>query len=139
MTTRFFTRYHQPHGYIGVVTVLIISSIALTIGVTIALLSIDEMLQGYNVDQSYRALQNADGCMEEAYYRLKQAPSYTGGTVPYAAGSCAVTVSGTGLTRTITSTATVSGFTRTVQASVTLVSNISGDANGIDLTQWADQ
>jgi len=97
------------------------------------------MIGAYNGDQSARALAIADGCVEEANYRLKLDSSYTGGTIAYASTSCTISVSGSGTTRTVTSTATISGFTRRVVSSITLTANTAANAHGIDLTQWNDQ
>lgn len=132
-------RYNTQHGYIGVVTVLVISAIALTIGVTAALLGINEMQFSYYTDQSAVVLHQADGCLEEGMYRLKLDPSYTGGSIPYADASCTVTVSGAGGTRTVTSTLTHGDFTKTIQGSVTFSTNTSATTEGIDLTEWSEQ
>lgn len=126
-------------GFVGIVTVLAVSLIVLTLAVTSAYLSIDELLLTFAADQSQEALHLADGCAEEAAYRLKRNSAYVGGTIPFAGGTCTVGVSGVGLTRTITSTVVVGNYTRAVQTQVTLVSNVAGNASGIDVTQWQEQ
>lgn len=128
----------KPKGFVGVVTVLIVSAIVLTLAVTAAFLAIDELLLTSAVSQSQAALHLADGCADEAAFRLKRNPSYAGGTVPFAGGSCTVSISGSGNTRTVTSTVVLGDFTRTVQTSVTLTTNVAGNTNGIDVTQWQE-
>ena len=125
-------------GYLGVITVLIVSAITVTAAVTITFLGINQMLYGLALDQSEVALQMADGCAEEGYYRLKSDPAYTGGTVPYSGGTCTITVSGGGSTRTITATATVGSYTRTVDSDLSLETNVDTTTEGVDLTSWEE-
>ena len=130
------TIFNNKRGFIGVVTVLIVAAITLTIAITIALLGTNELLLGFESDQSQEVLQYADGCAEEGYYRLKRNSAYTGGTIPYTAVNCTISVSGAGANRTITASVTSNDFTRTVDSDVVLQSNTSGDADGVDLTDW---
>jgi hypothetical protein len=129
----------KQQGYIGIVTVLIVTAITLTLGVTIALLGINEAIQGYEIDQGQEVAQKADGCLEEAYLRLKLDSGYTGGTIPYVDGSCTVTVAGGGSSRTITSTVTIGDYTRTIQGVASLVSNVAANSEGVDSTSWQEQ
>ncbi len=108
-------------------TVLIISALTLSIAVTIALLGTNEVIRGFESGASQIVLQKADGCLEEAQYRLKLDASYSGGTIPYADGTCTITIAGAGSSRTITSTITIGKYTRTIGADITLTSNIAGD------------
>lgn len=119
-------------------TVVIISGITLAIATTIALSGINEMFSGTDLSKTHEVLEIADGCAEEAYFRLKKNPSYTGGTIPYAGGNCTATISGSGSSRTITSSATLDDFTRTISSEVTFTSNIAGNTEGIDLTEWSE-
>jgi len=119
-------------------TVLIISVIALSIGVAVALLGSNELIFGLTAEQSHSLLQQADGCAEEAYLRLKKDPAYTGGSIPYADGTCTVVVTGGGSTRTVTSTLTIGNFTKSVEADVSLQANTAGNAEGIDVTAWEE-
>lgn len=130
---------NDQKGYIGVVTVLIVTAITLTLGVTIALLGVNEAIQGYEIDKGQEVAQKADGCLEEAHLRLKLDSGYTGGTIPYLDGTCTVTVAGGGSTRTITSTITIGEYTRTIQGTISLVSNVAANAEGIDATSWEEQ
>lgn len=129
----------KPQGFIGVVTVMTVSVIALALAVTSAYLSIDEILSSFASDQSQQALHLADGCAEEAAFRLKRNAAYTGGTIPFTGGTCSVVVSGSGSTRTITSTVIVGEYTRAVQTQVTFTTNVATNADGIDVTAWEEQ
>jgi hypothetical protein len=131
-------RYHHHAGYIGITTILIVSVITLAIAVGAALLGINELLYSYNGVESAKALHAADGCADEAIHRLKADNAYTGGTIPHASGSCTVIVSGSGSTRAISANVTVGEFTRSVQINVSLLSNTSANAYGIDVTAWSE-
>lgn len=130
--------YNYQKGYIGVLTVMIISVITLAIATTVALLGINEMIQTGDAGSSQQVFEVADGCAEEANLRLKEDPAYTGGVINYPSATCTVAISGTGSNRNITSTATVGDFTRTITTDVTFVSNIAGNTEGIDLTGWSE-
>lgn len=119
-------------------TVLIIAGVTLAVATTIAMSGINEMFQGDDAYKSQRVLEIADGCAEEAYFRLKKNSSYSGGTIPYDGVNCTVTIGGAGATRTITSSATLDDFTRTISSDVTFTSNIAGNTEGIDLTEWSE-
>lgn len=131
-------RYTKQNGYIGVLTVVIVSVITLSIAISASLLSTNELLYTFGARQSSEVLQMADGCADEAAQRLKLDPAYAGGTVPYDAGTCVVAVSGSGLTRTITASTTVGDISRTVVVDVSLLNNAAASANGIDLTSWVE-
>lgn len=128
----------KNHGFVSLITVIVISAIILSVGLTISLLGVNELLFGFIADQSHQALQMADACTEEAYFRLKKNSSYTGGTLSLGGGSCTATVTGSGTTRTITVSATVGNFTRRITTNVTLTSNAAGNTEGIDLTHWEE-
>ncbi len=132
-------QHRHRRGFVAVTTVLIVATITLTVAVTAALLGINEMILGFIASESQESLQLADGCAEEASYRYKRDATYAGGTIPFVGGTCTVSVSGAGATRTITSTVILGDYTRSVQTSVTRGTNISGNAVGVDVTSWSDQ
>lgn len=133
------TKLSNQQGFLAVVTVVMVSAITLTFAVTLAVLGINESLLGYTADQSQDALQASEACSEEAYFRLKRDSSYTGGTIPLGSGTCTISISGSGSTRTINTSATEGDFTREVEADVTFQSNIAANTEGIDLTHWEEQ
>lgn len=128
----------NQQGFVSTITVVILSVITLTLAVAVAMLGANELVLGNAASQSQKAFEIADGCQEEAYYRLKLNTAYTGGTVPYTGGSCTVTVSGSGTTRTVVSTATVDGYTRSMTATISLVNNTATNANSVDVTHWQE-
>jgi four helix bundle protein len=132
-------------GFTALITVLIVSAITLTIAATTIFLSTSESLLGFSADRSHEALQIAESCTEEAYFRLKKDVAYSGGTILFENGSCAITLTGSGgknSTRTITASSTVptsiASFTRRIVSSVTLLGNTTGNATTTDLTRWQE-
>jgi len=123
-------------GLASLVAVLIISIVTLSIALSIALSGMTEVQSSLFTSKSNQALQLADSCAEEAYFRLKLDPSYTGGNLNLGSDSCGISISGTGNTRTITTSATIDRFTRFVNADINFVTNNSGNSKATDLTQW---
>ena len=130
--------YHKNKGFVGVLTILIVSAITLAIVVTGATLAADEDIFNSLAIQQQNVLLLADGCADEAQYRLKLSSSYTGGTVAYSSATCTVTVTGSGSTRTIVSTVTVNNVTRTVTVAVNLLNNTAGNANEVNESSWTE-
>ena len=128
----------QPSGFVALVTVLVISAIMLTLGLFTSAAAINEMMAGFSWDQAERALQITDACVDEAVFRLKSDSSYTGGTLSVNGGTCTSSVTGSGSTRTVTSTGTLGDFTKKISATATFVTNIAGTANTVDLTHWEE-
>lgn len=125
-------------GVAALTTIIIISAIGLTIGITLSNLSLNELILSFEDGESQRALFYAEGCAEEGAYRLKLNTAYAGGTVTYGTYSCTVSVSGSGSTRTVTADATYKDFTRTVSYDVSFVQNTAGNAHGRDITHWQE-
>ncbi len=131
-------RINDQRGFIALITIVVLSAILLTIGLTISSASLSQLVATFGSSQSARAIQVADTCAEEGYQRLKYDSAYTGGTVPIDIYSCTITVSGSGSTRTVDTQVTVGNYTRRVRASITLSSNVAGNAKRATLTKWED-
>ena len=129
----------NKQGFVGVVTVLIVTVIALTLGTSIAFLGINEVLVEYDFQQGQEVAEKADGCLEEGSYRLKLDASYTGGTIVYDEGSCTLTVTGGGSTRTLSAEVVIGDFTRIYETEISLQNNVAGNTDGLDLTSWQEQ
>ena len=83
-------------GFIALTTILIILALSLIVGLSIALLSINETMMGLKKNQSSQADYLANLCAEEALMKLKETNgSYTGETKPdIEGGSCEISVVG---------------------------------------------
>lgn len=115
------TRNRQEGGFIAFTSMLIISAITLAIAISISLLGLNEARNSLDAKRGLETLKIADACGEEAMYRLKFFPTYSGGTLIVGDGQCTITLGGSGEDRTITVTATISSvanYVRKIQFSV---------------------
>ena len=125
-------------GVAALMTMIIIVGIFMVIGLIAARLGINELIYGADVDRSNELAQIADSCAEEAYYRIKLDSTYSGGTLTFTKGSCIITISGGGSTRTVDIESSVGDLTRNFSHDISLESNIGGNSDGIDLTDWEE-
>lgn len=128
----------EERGVIALMTVIIIGALVLAVGISVSFIGQTEVIITGDTDreQSLRSL--VFTCIEEATFRLKSDPAYVGGTVPIGLDSCAVTVSGSGSTRTVLATATIDPYTKSATASVLLKQNVAGNARGWAVDSWLE-
>ena len=129
-------------GFTALITVLMVSAISILTATTLVFLSTSESLFGFSAGLSYEAAQIADACVEEAFFRFKSNQNYSGGSIVLGDGACAIAVTGSGSTRNIIASSTLStsigNFTRRITATTTLVTNTAGNATTSDLTSWQE-
>jgi predicted chitinase len=78
-------------GFIALITVLIVSTIVLLVGLGISLLSISEATMSFNKTQSSQAYFLANLCAEEALMKLKENVNYPGNeTLGIEGGNCQI-------------------------------------------------
>lgn len=109
---------HQRHGAMLLITVMILGTIALLIGIGLALRGIGEMDMSYSSSQAQKAQAIADGCAEEALGRLWADSSYTGGDVTIGQGVCTISVLDTDNERSVHIEATIDVWKHSVQLHV---------------------
>ncbi len=98
-------------GFAALISILVVSAVALAISMSISLLAIGEARSSLDFKKSQEALKIAEGCSEEALLRLKNNSSYTGtGAVALIVGNgeCSISVSPSGVDKVINVTAQVS-------------------------------
>jgi hypothetical protein len=128
--------FKNNSGLASLIAVIVISTAAISIALSVALGGITELQTGLFVNNSAVARNYAEACAEEAYFRLKRDESYTGSTLNFSNDSCTVAVSGSGVSRTFTVEGIFDRFTRNLNTNVTLRKNVSLTSEGIDLTLW---
>lgn len=112
----------QVRGVAMLLVVVVISSATLIMSLGSALLGIGEADSGYTYTKGGEAFSIADGCMEEALERMRVNNAYAGGSVPATNGSCTISISGSGVNRTITSFgSTIDSYNKKIQATITLI------------------
>lgn len=105
-------------------SVLVFMAFGLSVIALSATLTIVNIQNTAKFAQSEQASNYAEAGAEEGILRLIRDPAYSGGNLSLSADSVIViSVSGVGATRTVTSTATYNGFTKKVQAEVSLANN----------------
>ena len=107
-------------GAMMLITVLIAGSVALTIGLSIALRGIGEIDMGIAEVQTLKAFGIAEGCTEEALFQLSHDESYTGGLLTLGDGDCTIDVTSDGSERIINVTATMKRWIRKIEVRVDL-------------------
>lgn len=124
-------QYRQ--GYIALITVLIISAVALAIAATVSLLGIGVTQSALAGSKGENALQLAEGCAEDALLKSQKSSSYSGGNITRPEGTCIISVSKNGNNWTITSTSTQTDFNRTVQ-----INFVRTSGSPIDISSWQE-
>lgn len=101
----------NQNGLTALVTLVIISFVALLIALSVNLISLSEMQMGFEKSRSQKAFWAAEACLDEALIRLKRNPSYSGGSLAIdQVTSCTISISPSGNKRIITTFGTVDGI-----------------------------
>lgn len=102
-------------GYIAITSVLIITVVAIVIGLVITLTSISEAQSSLSEQRREAVLDFVEGCAEEAQYTINTQNSLPA-TITLPPGSCSVTVnSHSGANWTYTLSGTLNGYTKSIQ------------------------
>ena len=105
-------------------SVLVFMAFGLSVIALSATLTVINIQNTAKLAQSEQASNYAEAGAEEAILRLIRDPAYSGGSLSLSADTViGITVTGVGDSRTIISTATYNGFTKKVQAVVSLANN----------------
>lgn len=91
-------RRKNKDGYILLISVLIVSAVALSVSTSVVLLGVDESQSQFSLENGKQALNLAHGCAEESLEEIKDNSSYTGSTTinSFGSGSCEYNVIDTG-------------------------------------------
>lgn len=115
----------NQRGFIAFISVLIIGSVVLAIGIGVSLRSIGETDMSLGEQESHRALALANLCAEQALMRLESILNYAGGeSITMGSESCDIlAISGSGnYARTVTTQSTVSKYTKKIKVEVWQIS-----------------
>ncbi len=115
----------------ALVVLLFYMIIAITLTTTAVAVIVSNSLSVTREEQSAHALEIAEAGAENAQLRLLRDTNYTGETLTIASGSATVTVSGSS-TKTITSTGTINGVSKVVQATIAITNGI------MTVTSWQE-
>ena len=124
----------KKRGIALLMVVIIISAASLLMVLGSAMLGIGAADGSYTNAKGGEAFALAEGCMEDALERLRIDIAYAGGNLTPATGSCTITVSGTGMNRTIIVLGTVKSYNKKIQSTVVL----SPSNRSLTLVSWQE-
>ena len=123
----------DERGVVAILAIIIITALVVLISTSLGLVAIGNLQIGFSEQRGNDLLLTAESCTEEAILRLSRDNTYTGGSLTVGDVDCTIAVTGTPCgSCTISTEATAVGFTRNIQAGVT----ISGSA--VDITSWEE-
>jgi hypothetical protein len=94
-------------GFAALLTIVIVSGATLVAAFGATLAGLGELESGFVSQRGGAAQAYAEGCLEETLYRLKRDTGFNGMSTVGTYGACEVSVTGSGLSRTITVDASV--------------------------------
>ena len=122
-------------GFVALISIIVISTVALGIAMSISLLGVGEARSALDFKRGNETLKIAEGCIEEALLRLRDNAGYTGDPLDVGDGSCTITISGTGADRTIDVEATITtpvDYIRNIRVTV------KRTGNSINVVSWQE-
>jgi hypothetical protein len=138
--TYLSTLHHQhlrkQSGLTAITSLLIISTVAIGIAISVSLLGITEAQNALSFHQGMRAGYSATSCVEEALLRLRDDVQYSGGSLQVGDASCTIQVSGTGSNRTIVAEGEITGPPSFVKEITVAVKRTGGS---ITILDWEEQ
>lgn len=122
------------HGYIMLITVLVIGAVGVAIAVSVLWLGLGSSKSSFSIEQSSQTRALADACAEEALQKIRDSIPFTGtGSLTLGQGSCSYTVTNNGgQSRTITASSTVGSIVRKVSISIDKINP------SINVTSWLE-
>ncbi len=126
---------HMREGYVFLVTILMVGSIATATAVSLMLLSWAAEQNGFLVQRSTQAYEYANTCAERALRKLRIDPAYAGEeTFSFATGSCSILrIGGAGNERrTLCTSGEVDDISRRLQV------NIDRLYPSVRINSWAE-
>lgn len=119
-------------GAAALLTVVIVGAAVLIMAFSASILGWGELEMSYSSQKGGEALALADGCLEEALWRLRLDSNYPGGVLDLEGNSCIINVASEAGQRTIKVSAAVDNYHKKVQAEVILEDSV------ITVTSWQE-
>lgn len=121
-------------GFITLISVLVVSAVAVAVTLSLILLGIGSSRTSFAVQQSNQAKALANACAEEALQQIRDSTPFVGsGNLTLGQGTCSYTVTSQGgQNRTITASGTVGTVVRKTKV---IINNISPT---ITVTSWQE-
>jgi len=123
-------------GFVALVSILVISMVALSVVVSISLTGVGEAKSSLDFKKGQETIQIGYGCGEEALLRTRNDQAYTGGTLSVGEGSCTIIVNDIAGGQEILVNAQLSG-PPSYEKNLRITS--SQDGNGVTVVTWEEQ
>lgn len=129
--TNYLPNPSRQSGYAALASVLVITAVALVIGMTTSLFSVNNLQSSFAQNQGEQTLAIVEGCVQDALLRLNENNALPVSiTTPL--GTCSVTInSQVGNTWTFTVSATAGLYTRSIQV-------VAVRSSSISITSWLE-
>ena len=131
----FYRKSEQECGFIALISIIIVTVIALGVAGSVSLLGIGEAKNSLDHKKGYEVLNLADACAEDTLLRTRNESDYVGGVLNFENGSCSVSVSTTTEGKLIVIDASLTGppiFSKS------LTIDIRKDGNGVTVVSWRE-
>lgn len=123
----------QESGFILITTVLVLLALSVTLAAATLSFSLGSTSRSLALERGGRVLALADGCMDEALFRIRGNAAYDDETIDLGDTDCAVSVERTGDDYTVITEVVDDGHTRRVTAEV------NRGASQLTLQSWLVQ
>lgn len=118
---------NSQSGVAALFTIVVVAAATLVMAYTASLLGMGELDLGYTFQRGGEAFSLADGCLEEALYRIRRDSNYGlgAGDIPldFSNGSCIINLTANNNQRIITVRGTVEDYNKKLEATITLSGN----------------
>lgn len=120
-------------GAAALIAIIVITAMIVVISVSLGLATLSQLEIGFSEQRGDDVLVAAESCTEEAVLRLSRDNTYSGGSLTVGDIACTITVTGTPCgTCTISSEASAVGYTRRIEAGVSVT------GNAVDIQSWEE-
>ena len=125
----------KKKGAAMLVTTIVVIATALALAISVEYLGIGEMVISLGDTQSEQALETAQSCVNDALLKIRNNNNYAGTySQNIGSGSCVITVTVNGTSRTISSIATVSATVRKILVGASIL----GTPPSVTITSWSE-
>lgn len=119
----FLTKKRNEKGFIALVTILVITAVALVLATSANLLGLGELQMSFNEAQSFKALDAANSCLDEALLRLKRNSDFSSGGLNVDSDSCTINIAQSGNNRIITAEGVAGDAVKKIETEVDISSS----------------
>ncbi len=114
----FMLKIKEQKGFIALVSLLIVATAALTIGIAVSLRGIEEIQMSFDSSQAAKARNLAEACIEEGLEKLRSNWANYSTSLSIGVNSCIINIEADANSAILQSTGVVSGYEQKVRVKV---------------------